>query len=75
VVNVNSYHDHGAYEGVPGLSIVACADDNVVEAVVHNYLPIRGIMWHPEREENFSDIDLIFLGSILTYEKSIVSNC
>ena len=45
----NSTH-HQALETVaPGLRAVAFAPDGVVEAAVHDTLPILGVQWHPER--------------------------
>jgi putative glutamine amidotransferase len=60
-INVNSYHDWGikASDLSLELSVIAVADDNSIEAVIHNKLPWIGIMWHPEREENINDINNI----------------
>lgn len=60
-INVNSYHDWGikASDLSLELSVIATADDNSIEAVIHNKLPWIGIMWHPEREENINDINNI----------------
>lgn len=48
---VNSAHHQGV--GVPGRGIryVQYAEDGVVEALQHEFLPIYGVQWHPERVE------------------------
>ncbi|GBF74318.1 hypothetical protein PA598K_02656 [Paenibacillus sp. 598K] len=54
----NSYHCYGARATVAELAVTAVAEDGVIEAVAHRRLPIRGIMWHPEREQPFAASDL-----------------
>ena len=46
---VNSNH-HQAVNKL-GHSLIACqwAADGIVEAIVHQHLPILGLQWHPER--------------------------
>ena len=48
-VEVNSYHSWGTHETVPGLEVLARADDGVVEAVADKSGCRFGMMWHPER--------------------------
>ena len=50
---VNSYHGNGvSIEALPAcLLLAATADGGWIEAVRHVSLPIAGVMWHPEREE------------------------
>lgn len=31
-----------------GMIVAARADDGVIEAIEHRYLPILGVQWHPE---------------------------
>lgn len=52
---VNSYHNQACMqlEKNCGLRIIAQAEDGVIEAVCHEYLPIFATMWHPEREKEF----------------------
>ena len=54
---VNSNH-HQAVNKL-GHSLIACqwAADGIVEAVVHQHLPILGLQWHPERRD---DGDAVF---------------
>lgn len=54
----NSYHRYGARVTTAELAVTAVAEDGVIEAVAHRGLPIRGIMWHPERERPFAASDL-----------------
>lgn len=58
--HVNSFHDFGMIEADLGSSLhaVAWSDDGIVEALRHDKLPILGIMWHPERNANFDDVDI-----------------
>ncbi len=53
-VEVNSYHNYGVYEVNPPLKIIGKAEDGVIEAIEHAYLPIKGVMWHPERHQPFT---------------------
>ncbi len=57
-VEVNSYHNFGAFESPIPLGVWAIADDGVVEAVRHSFKPITGIMWHPERCSPFRAADV-----------------
>lgn len=47
---VNSYHNYAIKEVKKPLCPLAVADDLTIEAFMHEYLPIWGIMWHIERE-------------------------
>jgi len=57
-MEVNSYHGFGTTQSVPDLEPCAVAEDGVVEAVRHRHEPIRGIMWHPEREAAINEADV-----------------
>ena len=59
--NVNSYHDFAVNVLPEEFVVTAKAEDGIVEAVRHKYLPIIGIMWHPEREDVFCGTDLEML--------------
>lgn len=63
---VNSFHNWGLYyEHLgTGLNTELFALDGSIEAVRHNKLPWVGIMWHPEREEPFSQGDLDLINNI-----------
>ena len=56
---VNSYHDYGivADDLAPSLEVVATGPDGTVEAARHGTLPWIGVMWHPERERPFAELD------------------
>lgn len=56
-LEVNSYHNHGTYDTVFKLNVVGVAKDKIIEAIEHISLPIKGIMWHPEREPVFTAHD------------------
>ena len=57
---VNSYHNWGAKESLPPMQAYAYAQDGVVKAIEHEQYPLKGIMWHPEREDTFSTTDIAF---------------
>ncbi|MBX0297762.1 gamma-glutamyl-gamma-aminobutyrate hydrolase family protein [Haloarcula nitratireducens] len=64
---VNSYHGYGIEPtGVAdSLQGFATAPDSTVEGVVHESLPIWGIMWHPERESPSTSLDRHILDHVL----------
>lgn len=56
----NSFHKFATYESrfnSNDLSIVATTSDGVVESFRHKKLPQLGVMWHPERYDDFSEPD------------------
>ncbi|MBQ6462346.1 MAG: gamma-glutamyl-gamma-aminobutyrate hydrolase family protein [Pseudobutyrivibrio sp.] len=57
----NSFHRYALKEKNENISILATANDNVIEAVHIKNTSLYGIMWHPERNEEFDieDINLI----------------
>ena len=54
---VNSYHDYGAFELPEELISLAESPDGIIESMEHRDLPLYGIMWHPEREEQINSDD------------------
>lgn len=60
--SVNSYHNFTIKDCPTGYHILArCVEDDAIEAIRHDTLPILAIMWHPEREksQSLSDLSLI----------------
>lgn len=58
---VNSYHDYAFLTHELPSTLVSLAEaGEIVEAFRHRDFPIYGIMWHPEREIDFSDADINF---------------
>lgn len=51
--DVNSYHNYGVDRLAKEFNVVASHGDSV-EMIEHETLPIKAIMWHPEREQNFN---------------------
>ncbi|WP_339079529.1 gamma-glutamyl-gamma-aminobutyrate hydrolase family protein [Pseudomonas sp. TMP9] len=66
--SVNSYHQWACRELRAPLQVLARSDDGVVEAFTHEHLPVMGIMWHPEREMPFAELDKILLAQCLNKE-------
>lgn len=46
---VNSAHHQAVITPAQGFRAVQWADDGVLEAMVHDTLPLLGLQWHPER--------------------------
>lgn len=64
-VEVNSYHRWGLASAsvLPAClhPAATCSEDGSIEAFTHASLPWLGLFWHPEREENPSDSDMMLL--------------
>lgn len=62
---VNSFHNWQLASCPAGFDVLARAPDGTLEALCHRTLPWEGWMWHPEREAQFSDIELIRARSLI----------
>jgi N5-(cytidine 5'-diphosphoramidyl)-L-glutamine hydrolase len=62
--SVNSYHDFAIMNCPDGFEVVTRSDDGYPEAIKHKSLPIEGWMWHPEREPEFAELDIINLNRL-----------
>ena len=58
---VNSFHEYGSNEANKEIITMAISDDGIIEAVRHINKKIYGIMWHPERESPYNDLDKLLL--------------
>lgn len=56
-IEVNSFHNLACREVKEPLKALAWTDDGVIEAVEYPEKRILATMWHPEREEEFTDAD------------------
>ena len=45
---VNSYHHQAIDQLGEGLQVVAYSDDQIIEAIEHEFLPVWGVQFHPE---------------------------
>ena len=63
--SVNSYHWLSLEKVTKGFSVKAKSEDEEIEAIRHESLPWEGWMWHPERETNFSEYDVIRLKALI----------
>ncbi|GHU39665.1 glutamine amidotransferase [Spirochaetia bacterium] len=61
---VNSYHSLSADSIPREFTVLAHSGDGEIESIRHNTLPITGIMWHPERDDPFSKLDIELFKSI-----------
>ena len=57
--NVNSYHHYSLVECPEVYRVAVQSEDKAIEAMIHKELPWQAWMWHPEREQSFSDKDLV----------------
>ena len=55
---VNSFHNFALGNCPPGFFLTAHSEDGAIEAMRHEKLPWEGWMWHPERECEFSSVDV-----------------
>ena len=55
---VNSYHSMGARDAGATLTAAMWAEDGTVEAVEAPEHGVMAVMWHPERVEPFSGVDI-----------------
>ena len=65
---VNSYHNQACVKLKEGTGLVSIAEskDGIIEAICHEKLPIMGVMWHPEREKEFREMDIQFVKQLFT---------
>ena len=54
---VNSYHDFSLSSCPKSFKIIAHSEDGNIEAILHKDLSWEGWMWHPERDEEFSELN------------------
>jgi len=52
---VNSFHNMVLGECPDNFKLLASSEDGNIEAIMHKELPWEAWMWHPEREEIFSE--------------------
>lgn len=57
-MQVNSYHNQGIKEVEEPFQVLAYTADGVIEAIQSTKYKIIGTMWHPEREQPFSEKDI-----------------
>jgi N5-(cytidine 5'-diphosphoramidyl)-L-glutamine hydrolase len=62
---VNAFHDYGTTETNEHLIVSSKSEDGIVMSVEHCMYPIFGFMWHPEREEPFSQTDINLFKNII----------
>ena len=56
----NSYHHQAIKALAPNTTAIAWHKDGTIEAFVHDFLPIIGIQWHPERLQGTAPSEIIF---------------
>lgn len=65
---VNSFHEYGVKKLGRNFEIIACSEDNQIEAIKHKKYNWLGWMWHPEREKKFNR-DLIKIAKFFFNQK------
>jgi putative glutamine amidotransferase len=58
---VNSFHNYGLQDCPKNFRVTYKSEDGNIEAIEHKDHKISGIMWHPERNEEFDHLDLQFV--------------
>lgn len=58
---VNSYHNFATFETNDELDIEFRSKEGAIEAISHKHYPLKGIMWHPEREYPYDQQDVNFI--------------
>jgi putative glutamine amidotransferase len=61
----NSYHKFSVAKCPNSFDVLARSSDGEIEAIRHRSLPWEGWMWHPEREDSFSPIDIARLRDLI----------
>ncbi|MGI6210792.1 MAG: gamma-glutamyl-gamma-aminobutyrate hydrolase family protein [Bacilli bacterium] len=59
-INVNSYHHQALKRIAPDFIEIAKHEDGTNEAIIHKTLPIIGIQWHPEMQQDNEPSKIIF---------------
>lgn len=62
--DVNSYHRYALASLPAFLKVAARSPDSTVEGVEHVDLPVYGVMWHPERERDFQESDILLFKKV-----------
>lgn len=57
-INVNSFHEYGTFQNIDEFKVLAYSEEKLIKSIIHNNLPIMGLMWHPERYKKFKKIDI-----------------
>lgn len=64
---VNSFHEYSIkYDSISSdFEIKGYSMDGVIEHIAHKYLPMVGMMWHPERFETINSTDIHIMKNVL----------
>lgn len=63
ISEVNSYHNYSVTKLSDELKVLATDKNGNLEAITHKTLPILCIMWHPERDDPFSELNIELIKS------------
>jgi len=55
---INSYHDYGTENSCDELIVTSRSNDNIIKSITHDKNKIYGIMWHPERNNPYDELDI-----------------
>lgn len=59
-ISINSYHHQAIRDVAPNMKAIAFHEDGTIEAIIHDYLPIIGVQWHPERLFDTTESKIVF---------------
>lgn len=69
-IEVNSYHNYGLTNCPECFETLAKAPDGTLEAMRHKTLPWEGWMWHPERQSQFSEVEIMRVKMLFNGKKN-----
>lgn len=68
--DINSFHNWTIANPAPGLIPTAVDEQGFIEAMEHVSAPIKGIMWHPERETKPDALDVEMIRTHFNWKAS-----
>tara|TARA_B100001758_G_C18414172_1_gene618128 strand:+ start:1435 stop:2022 length:588 start_codon:yes stop_codon:yes gene_type:complete len=61
-ITINSFHNYGTEDTADNLVVTSRSSDNIIKSISHKEHKIKGIMWHPERNDPFNNFDIKLFG-------------
>ena len=75
VSEVNSFHGWALTKCPDDFEVIAYSEDGEIEAIRHQTMPWQGWMWHPEREKEFTELDIKRLKDLFRCNDSKNGEC
>ena len=71
IKKVNSFHNFSISTIPKNFRVISKSEDGMIESIEHNFLPIIGVMWHPEREKRFDIHDLEIIKKLFSKSENV----